>query len=164
MGFDHRIIDAVLAQAAAEHGLSSGSLARFRRRVQRRLDALHGQGVVGLPPESTFSRKVKLLLAGRNTFGPATTREAMANQPRGVYATIEATRPGEIVMLDTSWLDVIAYDPLRDVTFRRNHDRYRYRDRQPAGLAAEPQGHQGSGRRDVDRRRDDTGANAARLA
>ncbi len=117
VGFDHRIIDAVLAQAAAEHGLSSGSPARFRRRVQRRLDALHGQGVVGLPPESTFSRKVKLLLAGRNTFGPATTREAMANQPHGVYATIEATRPGEIVMLDTSWLDVIAYDPLRDVTF-----------------------------------------------
>jgi hypothetical protein len=39
------------------------------------------------------------------------------NQPHGVYATIEATRPGEIVMLDTSWLDVIAYDPMRDVTF-----------------------------------------------
>lgn len=116
-GLDHRIVDAVLAQDAAEYGLSSGSPARFRRRVQRRLDSLHGEGEVPLPPPSTFHRKVKLLLAGRNTFGPATTRESMSNQPHGAYATIEATRPGEIVMLDTSWLDVIAYDPTRDVTF-----------------------------------------------
>lgn len=116
-GLDHRIVDAVLAQDAAEYGLSSGSPARFRRRVQRRLDTMYGEGVVRLPPPSTFHRKVGLLLHGRNTFGPATTREAMANQPPGVYATIEAARPGEVVMLDTSRLDVIAYDPLRDVTF-----------------------------------------------
>ncbi|MGI5238708.1 integrase [Dactylosporangium sp. CA-139066] len=116
-GADPRLIEAILAQhAAAEVDDSTGDLARLRRRVQRRLDGLHGPGVVTVPPPSTFNRYAAAALPGRYTTGAATTRRSADNQPDKVYGVITASRPGEIVMLDTSWLDVLAYDPELDTT------------------------------------------------
>jgi transposase InsO family protein len=117
-GVDGRIIDAILAQhTVTEADDSTGSLLRLRRRVQARLDSLHGDGVVRLPSQSTFARYVAHLLPGRYTTGPATTRQSAANRPDKVYGVISASRPGEVVMLDTSWLDALAYDPEQDIPF-----------------------------------------------
>src|SRR5262249_18714463 len=56
-GADPRLVEAILAQhAAAEADDSTGDLGRLRRRVQRRLDGLHGPGVVMVPPPPTFNR------------------------------------------------------------------------------------------------------------
>lgn len=115
-GADQRLVEAIVAQHAAEVDDSTGDLARLRRRVQRRLDGLHGEGVVQVPPPSTFNRYAAAVLPGRYTTGPAITRRSAANQPDKVYGVITASRPGEVVMLDTSWLDVIAYDPQHDTT------------------------------------------------
>jgi putative transposase len=111
---DSRIIDAVLQQAVYEEAESTGTMKRFARRVQNRLDTAHGAGAVALPSESTFRRAVELLLPGRYTFGLAKTRQTTANQPDYTFGHVVAYRPGEIVMIDTSWLDVYAYDPVVD--------------------------------------------------
>jgi transposase InsO family protein len=117
-GADPRLIDAIITQYnVTEADDSTGSLNRLRRRVERRLVDLHGPGTVKMPVLKTFNRYVAALLPGRYTTGQATTRQSVANRPEGYYRPITASRPGELVMIDTSWLDVRAYDPVEDVVF-----------------------------------------------
>ncbi|MFJ4206158.1 hypothetical protein ACIP2Y_41950 [Streptomyces sviceus] len=85
--------------------------------MERRLVDVHGPGTVKMPVLKTFNRYVAALLPGRCTAGLATTRQSVANRPDGHYRPITAGRPGELVMIDTSWLDVRAYDPVEDVVF-----------------------------------------------
>jgi putative transposase len=113
---DPRIINAILDQDAAEIDDSTGTLGRFQRRVQNRLDAAYGPGTVTLPSRATFYRWVAQLLNNRHTFGAATTRRTLANQPDRMFGHLVAHRPGEIVMMDTTPLDVRAYDPATDST------------------------------------------------
>ncbi|MFI5761988.1 transposase [Streptomyces sp. NPDC051563] len=117
-GVDQRLIDAILTQHyVTEEDDSTGSLNRLRRRVERRLADVHGPGAVRVPSQKSFNRYVAALLPGRYTTGQATTRQSVANRPDGHYRPITASRPGELVMIDTSWLDVRAYDPVEDVVF-----------------------------------------------
>ncbi|MFD3935841.1 transposase [Streptomyces sp. NPDC058611] len=114
-GVDPRLIDAIITQHyATEEDDSTGSLNRLRRRVERRLADMHGPGVAKIPSQTSFNRYVSLLLPGRYTTGAATTRASVANRPDAHYRPIIASRPGELVMIDTSWLDVRAYDPDTD--------------------------------------------------
>ncbi|MFD4393764.1 transposase [Kitasatospora sp. NPDC058478] len=115
-GADPRIINAILDQDAAEIDDSTGTLGRFHRRVQNRLNAQHGEGAVTLPSRATFYRWVALLLKNRHTFGDATARRTTANQPDRMFGHLVAHRPGEVVMMDTTPLDVRAYDPATDTT------------------------------------------------
>lgn len=114
---DPRIVAAVLDQAAMEESESTGTMTRFRRRVQNRVDATHGPGAVTLPSQSTFRRALEPLLSGRYTFSSAKTRQTNTTRPGTPLAHVTAYRPGEIVMIDTSRLDVIAYDPVLDETY-----------------------------------------------
>lgn len=115
-GVDQRLVDAILTQhSVTEADDSTGSLNRLRRRVERRLIDVHGAGAVKMPSQRSFNRYVAALLPGRYTTGQATTRQSVANRPGGHYQPITASRPGELVMIDTSWLDVRAYDPAEDV-------------------------------------------------
>ncbi|MCX5250324.1 transposase [Streptomyces sp. NBC_00201] len=115
-GVDPRLIDAILTQHhVTEEDDSTGSLNRLRRRVERRLADVHGPGTVKMPSQKPFNRYVAALLPGRYTTGQATTRQSVANRPAGHYQPITASRPGQLVMIDTSWLDVRAYDPAEDI-------------------------------------------------
>jgi putative transposase len=49
---------------------------------------------------------VKRLAAGRHTFGSARTRRSLAKQPDGPFGTVTAVRPGELVQIDSTPLDV----------------------------------------------------------
>ncbi|MCX0270049.1 TnsA-like heteromeric transposase endonuclease subunit [Nocardia zapadnayensis] len=113
---DSRIINAIYAQAAYEESDSTGTVSRFRRRLQNRLDAEHGAGAVVLPSDSSLRRALNVLLKGKYTFGLASTRQTAANRPTKPFSQVTAHRPGEIVMIDTSRLDVLAYDPILDDT------------------------------------------------
>lgn len=115
-GLDSRIVAAIRQQQAIEEDESTGGVDRFFNRVQRRLDKDYGKGAVVLPAEPIFRRKLAGLDRRKRTFGPATTRRTAANQPAGVHGHFTATRPGEAVMLDTTRLDVLAYDPLTGKT------------------------------------------------
>lgn len=113
---DPRIIDAIRDQAAAERDDNAGTLNRYYRRVQNRLDVTHGAGQVTLPSRDTFRRAVALLL-GQSPSGPTVRRRSAANQPDRVFAPMLAHRPGQTVLLDTTPLDVLAYSPAADTTY-----------------------------------------------
>ncbi|WP_221354852.1 transposase [Streptomyces beigongshangae] len=114
---DERVITAIREQAAAERLDSSSSVStRFRRRCQNRLDEDHGADTVALPKPDTFRRAVKLLLH-RSPSDPAYQRISDANQPDRTFGNVIAHRPGQVVMLDTTPLDVLAYDPTMNDTY-----------------------------------------------
>jgi putative transposase len=116
---DQRVLDAILLQhRVGEREDSNGGLDRFHRRLQDRLDHEHGPGVVTLPSSSTIARYVEVLLPGQYTFGRAPSRRSAAARPQRSYRPDEAVRPGQVVMIDATPLDVIAYDPIGDVTHK----------------------------------------------
>lgn len=114
---DPRLLDAIVAQhAVGEAQDSTGSLARFHRRLRDRLEHEHGPGAVEIPSPSTLARYIRLLLPGAHTFGPAPTRRSEAARPKREYRPSPALRPGQVVMIDATPLDVVAYDTATGVT------------------------------------------------
>ncbi|WP_335989440.1 hypothetical protein [Glycomyces sp. MUSA5-2] len=113
---DPRLIAAIRAQYQAEEEDSAATIGgRFRRRVENRLDHRHGPGTVPMPPTSSWYRIVDAVLDGRPD-EPTGTRRNRASQPDRPFGTVQASQPGEVVMIDTTRLDVIAYDPVTDTT------------------------------------------------
>ena len=116
-GADPRIIAAITAQHGIEVDESTGDMNRFKRRVQNRLDAEHGKGTVRLPEMTAFRRWTEEILPGRHTTGSAVTRRTTSNRPEDSHEAVTASRVGEVVMLDTTPLDVLCYDPVEDITY-----------------------------------------------
>ncbi|MFJ8475717.1 transposase [Kitasatospora sp. NPDC094011] len=113
---DPRVIQAIREQSASERLDSSSAVTtRFLRRTQNRLDADYGTGEVPLPKEDTFRRIVRLLLAHRPS-DPAYQRQSAANQPDHTFGNVIAHRPGQVVMLDSTPLDVLAWDATTNST------------------------------------------------
>ena len=105
---DPRVIAAATAVIDAQTSTSTGTKSRVIARVQRMLDDEHGPGVVPIPSKTTFYRLLDVLAKGRHTFGSAVTRRQTANKPDKVYTPATAARPGELVHLDTTPMDVMA--------------------------------------------------------
>lgn len=105
---DPRVVKAVTAAVERETTESTGTKTRLRRRVTQALDDEHGPGAVELPSPATFNRLADVLSAGRHTFGAATTRRTQANRPATPFTPTSAARPGEIVQVDSTPLDVMA--------------------------------------------------------
>ncbi len=104
---DPRLV-AAIGQAVGEQTIrSTGTRVRLRRRVGQILAAEHGADAAALPPKTTFYRLVGQLSAGRHTFGSARTRRSLANRPEGPFGTVVVARPGEVVQIDTTPLDVM---------------------------------------------------------
>ncbi|GAB3438900.1 hypothetical protein GCM10027517_11690 [Phycicoccus ginsengisoli] len=112
-GLDRRIIDAILDQADAERHQSTGTYSRFRRRLAARL-AISAPDLT-LPPDSTLRPKILFLLNGRYTFDNATTRRTHDRKPSKTYMHARADRPGQAVLMDSTKLDITAYDPVNDI-------------------------------------------------
>jgi transposase InsO family protein len=91
---------------------STVSKSRVRRLVERRLDTMHGVGVVPLPSESTFLRHLNRITHSRNSGGSARSRRNAANRPETPYRRTDVNRPGEVVLIDSTPLDVFALDPV----------------------------------------------------
>lgn len=116
-GADPRIIKAIMVQHDIEVDESTGDMNRFKRRVQNRLDAEHGKGELRLPAMTTFCRWVEVALPGGHTTGSAVTRRTTSNRPEDSYEAVTASRVGEVIMLDTTPLDVLCYDCIENITY-----------------------------------------------
>ncbi len=92
-GVDARIIEAILDQHTAEIDDSTGSLDRFHRRVQNRLDAKHGEKTVQLPSRATFHRYTQLLLGAGTPSGPPPPAAPPPSSPTGSSVTWWPTGP-----------------------------------------------------------------------
>jgi hypothetical protein len=105
---DPRVVAAAAAVIDKETQASTGTKSRAVRKIRETVEREHGPGMVPLPSNATLYRLLDALSAGRHTFGPATTRRQAANRPEGAFTPITAGRPGELVLMDGTPLDVLA--------------------------------------------------------
>ena len=105
---DQRVVDAVVWLLEEQRGQSTGTLTRLRQRVRWLLEDRHGPGVVAVPPQSTFNRLVHALADGQGLLGTAAQRRWHASRPAPPFVPTVALRPGELVMMDSTPLDVLA--------------------------------------------------------
>ncbi|WP_100514997.1 Mu transposase C-terminal domain-containing protein [Mycobacteroides abscessus] len=104
---DERVVAAVREAIDGETDLSTGTVQRLQRKVAKALVAVYGRDdAPAMPSQPTFYRLVKRLAEGRHTFGSARTRRSLSKQPDGPFGTITVARPGEVVEIDSTPLDV----------------------------------------------------------
>ncbi|MFF5826067.1 transposase [[Kitasatospora] papulosa] len=102
---DERVVAAVLEALRRQRGRSRGTLKGLRQLTGQILADTHGPGVVALPAPSTFNRLVRVLADPLEHPGrPART----ATTPTRPFTPTIALRPGELVQVDTTRLDVMA--------------------------------------------------------
>ncbi|MFC5188130.1 Mu transposase C-terminal domain-containing protein [Actinomadura harenae] len=104
---DERVVQALKEALAGQTQMSTGDGKRLMHQTEQILAARHGEGVVPLPKKSTFYRLVKALARGNDPFGPATSRRTRALRPGTPFTPSMASRPGEIVQVDSTRLDVM---------------------------------------------------------
>ncbi|MGR6924376.1 Mu transposase C-terminal domain-containing protein [[Actinomadura] parvosata] len=104
---DERVVQALSDALAGQTQISTGDGKRLMHQTEQILVARHGEGTVPLPPRSTFYRLVKALARGTDPFGPATSRRQRALRPGTPFTPSMASRPGEIVQIDSTRLDVM---------------------------------------------------------
>ncbi|MER5891348.1 hypothetical protein ABT160_46790 [Streptomyces sp. NPDC001941] len=92
---------------------SRPSIKLVLERVEARLEERFGPEVVLLPKRTAGYRWMHELDRQRPTFRLSTKRNReIAARPGGVYGKLRPTRPGEYVLMDTTRLDVFAFDPV----------------------------------------------------
>ncbi|CPU62076.1 Mu transposase/integrase [Mycobacteroides abscessus] len=104
---DERVVAAVRDAIDGETDLSTGTVQRLQRKVAKALVAVYGRDdAPAMPSQPTFYRLVKRLAEGRHTLGSARTRRSLSKQPDGPFGAITVARPGEVVEIDSTPLDV----------------------------------------------------------
>jgi transposase InsO family protein len=104
---DQRVV-ALLETAAAEQlHRSTGTRSRVINTVSLRASA---EGLP-LPSRATLYRAVAAITRGLHTFGNATTRRTQANRPDRSWGRQAPARPGELVEIDSTPLDVMVLNP-----------------------------------------------------
>ncbi|WP_280185675.1 MULTISPECIES: Mu transposase C-terminal domain-containing protein [Nocardia] len=104
---DPRLVEVIREVLDAETGQSTGTRSRLMRRVGKRVEELHGPGVVALPGKTAFYALIDRLSVGRHSFGSAVTRRQLANRPQAMFTPTFAMRPGEQVQIDSTPIDVM---------------------------------------------------------
>lgn len=104
---DQRVVDTILAVLEENGTRSTGTLSRLRRQVGWALEEKYGPDAVALPPQSTFNRLARALGEGRGLLGSALQRRHRASRPQPPFKPTVALRPGELVMMDSTPLDVM---------------------------------------------------------
>ncbi|MEU0169042.1 hypothetical protein ABZ214_26925 [Streptomyces iakyrus] len=105
---DERVVETLLEVLKENAPRSTGTLSRLRRQVGWALDERYGPGVVAVPPESTFNRLARAVAQGRGLLGTALQRRHRSSRPEPPFTPTVALRPGELVMMDSTPLDVMA--------------------------------------------------------
>ncbi|WP_197287614.1 transposase [Streptomyces apocyni] len=106
---DAEVVEAVrkLLHQEAPRSRSRGWKKRMRRETQWWLDAKHGPGAVRVPPQSTFNKLLDKVEAVLGLGGTVAQRRARAARPEPPFTPTVALRPGELVMMDSTPVDVL---------------------------------------------------------
>ncbi|KOU28544.1 hypothetical protein ADK53_34005 [Streptomyces sp. WM6373] len=104
---DPRVVTAVKRALEEQQGRSTGTLSRLRRQVGWLLEDAHGPGVVAVPPVATFNRLVRSVAEQEQLPLTAAGQRRRASRPVPVFTPTVATLPGELVMMDSTLLDVM---------------------------------------------------------
>ena len=102
---DERVVTA-MRQAIGEAADASSRTAGFV--IWRTREILAADGYDGpVPSERTFYRLFGTLSHGRHVTGSASTRRSLAGRPEGMFGSLLAAAPGEVVQIDSTPLDVL---------------------------------------------------------
>jgi hypothetical protein len=104
---DPRVLEALRQAIDEATERSTRTAGYFYWRVAQLLTSRHGADVVPMPSRATFYRLFDRLGQGRHTTGSARTRRSLANRPDGPFGEITACRPGELMEIDSTPLDVL---------------------------------------------------------
>ncbi|MFH9554542.1 Mu transposase C-terminal domain-containing protein [Streptomyces sp. NPDC017435] len=103
---DERVVAALREVLEAGQERSSGTLGRLRVYTERLLAEQHGPQAVPLPSAATFNRLVHALADGRGLLGSARQRRWRSARPAPPFVPTMVMAPGELVMMDSTVLDV----------------------------------------------------------
>lgn len=102
---DERVV-AAMTEAIGETADASSRTAGFT--IWRAKEILAGAGYDGpVPTDRTLYRLFGTLSRGRHVTGPASTRRSLAGRPAGMFGSLPAAAPGEVVQIDSTPLDVL---------------------------------------------------------
>ncbi|MFJ3505697.1 hypothetical protein [Streptomyces sp. NPDC090135] len=104
---DPRVVAAIKQALAEQRGRSTGTLSRLRRQVDWLLKDIHGPGVVAAPPVATFNRLVRAVAEQQGLALTAAAERRRASRSVPVFTPTHAMAPGELVMMDSTLLDVM---------------------------------------------------------
>ncbi|MFG2873966.1 transposase [Streptomyces sp. NPDC048337] len=104
---DPRVVAAITGALTEQRGRSSGTLSRLRRQVAWLLQDAHGPEGVAVPPPSTFNRLVRAVAEQQGLALTAAGERRRASRPVPVFTPTHAMAPGELVMMDSTLLDVM---------------------------------------------------------
>ncbi|MFJ8310192.1 MULTISPECIES: helix-turn-helix domain-containing protein [unclassified Streptomyces] len=112
-GADERWVETALDVMVEHTGESKPSRKLVIERTRARVIARHGPDAVRLPSQATAYRILSELERRHPLFRLSTKRNRdIADRPQGPYGKLRPTRPGEYLLMDTTRLDVFAFDPL----------------------------------------------------
>ncbi|MEV4916520.1 hypothetical protein AB0K47_06865 [Streptomyces tirandamycinicus] len=105
---DPRVVDALRRILTADETVQGASrtVEYFRWRVGQILEDEFGPDEVPLPSRSSFYRLFRRLSSGHHTTGSARTRRSLAGRPEGPFGQVTPVRPGELMQIDSTPLDV----------------------------------------------------------
>ncbi|MGW6950345.1 transposase [Streptomyces xanthophaeus] len=104
---DPRVVAAITGALTEQRGHSSGTLSRLRRQVAWLLQDTHGPETVAVPPAATFNRLVRAVAEQQGLALTAAGERRRASRPVPVFTPTHAMAPGELVMMDSTLLDVM---------------------------------------------------------
>ena len=97
---------AAMREAVGETPGASSRTAGFV--IWRMKEILAGAGYDGpVPSDRTLYRLFGTLSHGRHATGSASTRRSLAGRPEGMFGSLPAAAPGEVVQIDSTPLDVL---------------------------------------------------------
>ena len=104
---DQRVLDALLQAVSEQSARSTKSASFYMWRTAEILACQYGPDAVPMPARATFYRLFERVTVGQYTTGSARTRQSLANRPDRPFRQLAAGRPGEIVEIDSTSLDVM---------------------------------------------------------
>ena len=104
---DPRVVAAIEQVVGSRTEEATVSAQALRRKVERLLAGAHGTGTVPMPSRATFYRLLNAVSAGRHLLGSAHTRRSLAKQPQRMFGQLTVARPGEVMEIDSTPLDVL---------------------------------------------------------
>ena len=104
---DERVVQALQQAISEQAGGSTRTASFYLWRTRQILAEQHGPDVVPMPARATFYRLFERVTAGLHTTGSARTRQSLANRPGRPFSQLAASRPGELVEIDSTPFDVM---------------------------------------------------------
>jgi transposase InsO family protein len=111
-GVDPRWLDACRAVLTEQVSGSTRTKSMMLRAIAARVTRDHGENVVPIPGQTKSYEVLAEFSRGRSMWSNSKARRSIANRPTASYGRLEATRPGEYLLLDTTRLDVFAMDAI----------------------------------------------------